>query len=175
MDMKRIIAMLMMAVVIAGTMVEAEAKDRNVRSGEVISLIRNYNLEEGFEVVSVGNLGLGLAKMVARIAAESEEEKAVVNLMTGLNKVLVVEYEDASQEKKDSFNAKISKLLTEAEKIIEVKDDGETVNIYGTSADDGETIDDLMIFIPEESTLVCLFGSISSKAVADVMAASNKS
>ncbi len=167
--MKRIIIVLTAVAVMAGTAFDAAARGRRTNSSEVVELIRSYNHEEGFEFVSVGNMGLGLMKMIARAAAETEEEKAAVNMIKGIGKIYVVEYEDAAQGMKDSFNQKVSRVLDGAEKILEVKDDGETVNIYGTSADDGETISDLMIYVPEECALVCLFGTISSKNIADLI------
>ncbi len=169
MDMKKILAILMMAVIAVGSVIEAGAVNRKVRSSEVVDLVKNYNHEDGFEVVSVGSLGMGLARMVARAAAETEEDKAALGVINNINKVVAVEYSDIAPAKKEAFNAKLSKLLDGAEKIIEVKDDGDTVNIYGTSADNGETIDDIIIFVPEECALVCLFGSVSSKNIAGLV------
>ncbi len=123
-------------------------------------------------MVAVGNMGLGLMKMIARISAETEEDKAAVELIDGVGKIFALEYGDAAQAEKDSFNAKISRVLDTAEKIVEVKDGGETVNIYGTSSDDGESIDDLIIFVPEECALVCLFGTVSSKGIAAIIESS---
>ncbi len=159
----------MVAVMTAATVAHAGAETRKVKSEEVIGLVKNYNHEDGFEVVSVGSLGMGLARLVARAAAETEEDKAALGVINDINRVVAVEYSDVAPAKKEAFNAKLSKLLDGAEKIIEVKDDGDTVNIYGTSADNGETIDDIIIFVPEECALVCLFGSISSKSITDLM------
>jgi hypothetical protein len=55
-----------------------------------------------------------------------------------------------------------------------VKDEEETVNIYGTSVNGGESIDDLMIFIPEDCTLVCILGSISAERIADLIEKANE-
>ncbi len=171
--MKRIIVFLVAVAIVAGTAVEAGARAKKARSGELIGLVKNYKHEDGFEVVSVGSLGMGLMKMIARASAETEEDKAAIDVIKDIGKVVVVEYSDADSGRRDSFNSRIAKVLDGAEKIVEVKDDGETVNIYGTSADDGESIDDIVIFIPEDCTLVCLFGTISSKNIADLVTVSN--
>ena len=55
-----------------------------------------------------------------------------------------------------------------------MKEEGETVNIYGTSVNGGESIDDLMIFIPEDCTLVCILGSISAERIADLIEKANE-
>ncbi len=170
--------MVLMALAVAvGPAVEAEAAEManaadKAKSGEVIDLIKNYKSEQGFNVVSVGSFGLGLMKMAAKASAETEEDKAAVEFMDGIEKIFAVEYDDAAPARKADFNAKLSKLLDSAGKIMEMKEGGETVNIYGTSADHGESIDDLIIFIPEECSLVCLFGSISSKNITDLIEAS---
>lgn len=182
--MKRILMVLMALAVAVGPAVEAGAAEmanaamtaerpaKDVKSGEVIDLIKNYKSDKGFNVVSVGSFGLGFMKMMAKASAKTEEDKAAVDFMNGIEKIVAVEYDDAAPARKTDFNSRLTKLLESAEKVMEVKDGGETVNIYGTSADHGESIDDLIIFIPEECALVCLFGSISAKSIADLMEAS---
>ena len=53
--------------------------------------------------------------------------------------------------------------------IMEIKDEGETLNLYGTSSDDGSSIEDIILYVPEDHTLICLFGSISSQKIADIV------
>ena len=108
------------------------------------------------------------------MSAETEEDRAALAILNGINKVVVVTYEDATEAKQKEFNSKLSKLLNNAEKILEVKDEGDTVNIYGTSVNGGESIDDLMIFIPEDYTLICILGSISAERIADLIKIANE-
>lgn len=169
-DMKRFIAIVLLAAFAAGMgYQESKAAGRKVNSGDMASLVREYNLYQGFDVVSVGGLGLGLVKMIAKASAESEEDRMALEAIDGLRKIIVVDYEAAEQDRKDSFSRRAVRILKDAEKILEVKEDGETVNIYGTTASDGERIDDLIVFIPEECTLICLFGSISADKIADIV------
>lgn len=169
-DMKRLIAIVLLAAFTAGIgSPESKAAGRKVNSGDMASLVREYNLYQGFDVVSVGGLGLGLVKMIAKASAENEEDRMALEVIDGLRKIIVVDYMAAEQDRKDSFSRKAAGILKNAEKIIEVKEDGETVNVYGTAASDGERIDDLIVFIPEECTLICLFGSISSDKIADIV------
>lgn len=169
-DMKRLIAIVLLAAFAAGIgSPESKASGRKVNSGDMASLVREYNLYQGFDVVSVSGLGLGLVKMIAKASAENEEDRMALEVIDGLRKIIVVDYMAAEQDRKDSFSRKAAGLLKNAEKIIEVKEDGETVNVYGTAASDGDRIDDLIVFIPEECTLICLFGSISSDKIADIV------
>ena len=179
--MKRIIfIMLMMAGVVCGVSASgtpapgAEAADRGkANTRDVIGLVRNYNHHEGFEVLSVGKLGISLVHMIANANAD-EDEKAALGILRDINKVVVVSYDEADEAKQQAFNARMGKVLDGAEKILEVKDEGETVNIYGTSVNGGESIDDLMIFIPEDCTLVCILGSISAERIADLIEKANE-
>ena len=88
--------------------------------------------------------------------------------------MVVVNYEDATTADQKAVNSKLSKLLSDAEMIMEIKDEGDNVNIYGTSVNGGESSDDLMIFIPEEYTLVCVLGSISAERISDLIKIANE-
>ena len=150
------------------------AANRNVDTRNIINTINDYRHVSGVQVISVGKLGLGLAKVVASLSAESEEGKAALTILNGINKVVVVNYEDATSAKQKELNSKLSKLFNSAEKIIEVKDEEDTVNIYGTSVNGGESINDLMIFIPEDYTLICILGSISAERIAELIKIANE-
>lgn len=140
---------------------------------DVISLVRNYKHHDDFEVISVGKLGLSLAHMIANASAD-EDEKAALGILRDINKVVVVNYDEADVAKQQAFNVRMGKILYGAEKILEVKEEGETVNIYGTSVNGGESIDDLIIFIPEDCSLVCILGSISAERIADLIEKTNE-
>ena len=148
------------------------AEYKNTNSGAVTDLIREYNLTEGFETVSVGGLGLGLIKMIA-MPSMDEEERAALEIMDGLRRIVVLDYEEADSSQRESFTRRMTDILDRSEKIMEVKDEGDILNIYGTCADDGDSIDDLMIFSPGDCSLICLFGSISSQKVADLIEMAN--
>lgn len=150
------------------------AANGNVDTRNIISTISDYKHVSGVQVISVGKLGLGLAKVVANLSAESEEDKAALAILNGINKVVVVNYEDATAAKEKELNSKFSELLNNAEKIIEVKDEEDTIHIYGTSANGGGSIDDLMIFIPKDYTLICVLGSISAERIADLIKIANE-
>jgi len=148
--------------------------DEKVRYGEVAGLVREYRQKDGFEVVSAGGFILGLLKMVAKASAETREDREFLEVMDNLDRVVVVEYYGASQSDKDSFRRKASGILKDAEKIIEVKEEGETLNVYGTTGRKGDRIEDIVIFIPEDCTMICLFGSISTDKIAELLEMTNE-
>ena len=107
--------------------------------------------------------------MIAKASADSPEDREMLDILNNLNRILVVEYEDAGQSGRDSFNRKMEGILEGREKIMEIKDEGETLNLYGTSSDDGSSIEDIILYLPEDHTLICLFGSNSSQKIADIV------
>lgn len=145
------------------------AANQNTDAKNIISTVSDYKDVSGVEVISVGKLGLGLTKIITNLSAESKEDKAILALLNGINKLLLVNYEEAALAKRKELNSKLSELFNNAEKILEFKDEEETVNIYGTSANGGKSIQNLMIFIPEDYTLICALGSIRAEKIADLI------
>ncbi len=170
MDMKIIIAFFIAAAVAAGTCFNAGAQTTGAKSEDVINLVHSYSGKDGFQVISVGKFGINIAKVFAKKSAETKEEKKeIMEFMDGLQQMVVVDFEDAADSQKAEFKSKIADFLKNSEKIVEMKDKGESMNIYGSSSDDGETIDDLIIYAPEDCALICLFGKVSAKNISEMM------
>ena len=169
--MKRIILIVLLVAAVVGA---SAGEKRNLATDAVLQLVKDYRGKPGFETISVGKMGLGLVRMVLSAEADDPEEKAVLDMIKGVNKFVVVNYEDASQTARAAFAAKLNGLFGKTEKIIEVKDGEDEVNIYGTSVNGGESIDDIMIYIPSDCTLICVLGSISADRIADIIEMSNE-
>ncbi len=173
--MKKIIAMVMLVVMTAGTGISpAAAQKGSVDSSAILKLVDKYSGEDGFETVSFGNLAVWLMKMAANAKAQTPEDKAALDVLSGIHKFVAMEYEDASASAKSSFDKEISALLAGAEKIVEVKDGGDSVNIYGTLSKNGDKIRDVIIHVPEESSIVCIFGTVDVKDLGTVMKTANE-
>ena len=171
--MKHIISVIMLVVLIAGTgscKSAPAATEKNVETGATQQLINKYKGEEGFEVMSFGGLALGLVKMAANASSDAED----LNILDGIRNFVVVEYYDAAADKKAAFNEEMAELLKDASKIMEVKDEGDKVEIYGTLSGDGERISDVVIYIPEESSFLCFFGNIRTKDIGAMMQMANE-
>ena len=170
--MKKVIAFIMLVVVTTGTGISqaAVAKDKD----GIADLIRKYEGSEGFEIISFGSFPMGLVKLMANAAADCPEDREALDILDGIHKFAVVEYAGASAERKSAFNKDMSALLKDAEKMIEVKDEGDSVDIYGTLSDDGKKISDVIIHIPEDCTFVCFFGNIRTEDLGDVVKMANE-
>lgn len=173
--MKKVIAMVMLVVMTAGTgIIHASAQKGSVDSSAILKVVGKYQGKEGFETVTFGNLAVGFVKMIANATAQTPEDKAALDMLSGIRKFVAVEYEDASASAKSSFDKEISALLAGTEKIVEVKDGGDSVDIYGTLSKDGDKISDIIIHVPEGSSIVCLFGTLDVKDLGTVMKTANE-
>ena len=173
--MKKIISVIMLAVMTSGTVVcQAAAHKDKVNPSAIVALVEKYEGKEGFETVTFGNLAVSLVKLIANATALTPEDKAALDVMDGISKFIAVEYQGASASEKASFNKEVTALLGDAEKIVEVKDAGDSVDIYGTLSKDGEKIRDIIIHVPEESSLVCIFGTVDIKDLGTVINTTNE-
>lgn len=139
-----------------------------VSKSRVVNLVQAYRGCPGFEVVNVGPLGLSLMKALARVSGETEEDEdlaLVLQAADGLRGVAIVDYSEASDRDKRKFSEKAAKLFMESEKLVEIKDEGERVLMYGTSDESGTVISDFVLFAPDECALICLFGDIPIETV----------
>ena len=173
--MKQFISVIMLVILIAGTgscKSAPAASERKVETSATQHLINKYKDETGFEVMSFGGLALGLVKMAANASSDAEDDG--LDIFEGIRKFIVVEYYDAAADKKAAFNEDVAELLKDASKIMEVKDAGDKVEIYGTLSKDGDRISDVVIYIPEESSFLCFFGSVRTKDFGAMMEMTNE-
>ncbi len=152
---------------------QASAADRKLDAADLSSLISSYENKEGFEMVKFGNLSMGLLKMVAKVTA-SEEDKKALDIFNGINKFIWVDYNDAQSTTKTAFSKELAAILDGVEKIIEVKDSGDSVDIYGNLSKDGERIENVLIHMSDECSLVCFFGSVNMKDLGEIAKMSNE-
>ena len=162
--MKKLFSIIMLAVLLtAPVSCKSPANKSKVDAGATEKLVNNYTGKDGFEVMSFGGMAMGLMKMLANATAGSAEDKEALNVLSGISKFVVVEYEGASDNDKQTFRKELALLLDGAEMIMEVNDSGEKVEIYGTLSKDGEKINDVIINIPEECNMICFFGKVNLK------------
>ena len=171
--MKKYVSILILAAMTAAMCFLADAKKKDLKTSEVVELVKEYRSEDGFEGVVVGKVALGLVKSLAKMSMD-KEDKAALKVISGIKKVVVAEYEDAAPQIREEFNKKAKDILDKAEKIIEAKDDGKEVHIYGTPAKSGEAISDIIVYVPGEYTLVCLLGSVSANDISRLIEMTNE-
>lgn len=157
--MKRIIiAILLVFISLAGF-----AKNGNGSSEKLMSLISEYNGRDGFEVIKVGSFGTSMLKAALKLGASKDEEedlKQALKLMKGINKMAIVDYEDASDKVRDAFNSRLERLLGSAELLMEMKDGDDCMKIYGIMDSECTQIRNFVMHAPGDGALICLFGTM---------------
>ncbi len=146
----------------------AEKPAKPVPGTQISMLINEYRLYDGFEAVKVGRLGTKIVKALIQSGAAHEDDpdlKDAVKVLKGIKRLAVVEYSDCAPEVRQGFSQKMSRLLSGAEMLMEVKDGSDIMRMYGVVDDRGDKVKDFVLFSPEDCTLICLFGSISLDSV----------
>ena len=131
------------------------------------SLVSSYKGTEGFEIVDIGGIGLGLLKAAARNAADKPEDREALKLFDGLKRLTVVDFSDAPADKREKFLRKANRILNGSELLMEAKDNDETVRIYGTSSKDGSVLEDIALLAGD--ALIFIRGTIRTEQITELM------
>lgn len=165
-------AIIMLAVLLVPVMTFAVDPGGKVSKAKVSSIVSHYRNKQGVEVVELGYLGTSLVKGLASLSSVNDKDaKDALMVLKGIKGLTVLSYEDASPELKTTINGKLEKLLKGADLLMEAKDEGETMRIYGTYSEKTGKVSDVVMFAPTEGTFIYLVGSFNldeiSKAVAN--------
>lgn len=166
--MKRIITLILAAFILMPA-APIPAQSKGVNKTQISALVREYSHRDGFDVVSIGSLGMRLMKMAAKASADSKEDREALDFLSKLNRVVIVSYEDADSDVKERFNSGLDRILRNQEKLLEAKSDGEAVHIFGELSDDGEMLKDVILRVPGSDALICLFGSLPASKIGDAI------
>ena len=160
--MKKLLITLLMLLTLGAA---ARPGDQNP---QLRSLVSSYKGTEGFEIVDIGSIGLGLLKAAARTAAETPEDREALELFNGLKRLTIVDFSEADPAVRAKFLRKADKIiLKNGELLMEAKDGSETVRIFATSSKDGNLLEDIVILA--DDALISIRGSIRADQVEDLM------
>ena len=138
---------------------------------QLAKLAGSFDKVEGFEVLKMGGLMMDVMKFAMKCAdsdelemddSDADEMKTAMAIMSGVKGMLMVDYEDASEKDRARFNARAEEILSKnVDLIMETTDDGELVRMYGKVLDDGATVQDFIIFSPDDGALMCFNGKLA--------------
>lgn len=169
--MKRILLMLSAAILLsAGICAQASAK--SMPRQRIINVVNGFRKTDGFEVVNIGRFGVFLMKSAAGLSADTEDDPELresLKLLEGINRLLVVEYEDGTARQRQLFNDRVASALRGCDLLMSAKEDGSSVEIYGTVDGDGGQVRDLVVFTPDDGALICVFGKVSMDSITKIM------
>ncbi|MBR1490657.1 MAG: DUF4252 domain-containing protein [Bacteroidales bacterium] len=164
--MKRILITLCMALCLASTAWAGNP------GGKIRSLVTSFKGTKGFDVVDLGGPAMLLLKAAARAEVDDPEDRAAMDLFRSLRRLTVVDFSEAAPEKREKFLRKLDRILAGEEVLMEAKDGGEKVAIYGLTSKDGSRIDD--IIIRADDALISVRGSIRTDQVEALMKQASK-
>lgn len=167
-DMKRIIAVLLTITVAAGTLGAAPRE----RLREVVADCSRY---DGVETVRLGGVATFLVTSVLSQyivqAADGDEEVAdVLRLARGVRKLYVMEYSGCGDADRSKIDRRLRRALKHRDILLEVKDGEDGVQIYCKYDEKHDRVSDVVLYMPGDHTLICLFGRISMGALTALMA-----
>ena len=130
-------------------------------------IVKQYSHREGFEVMNLGRFLVGTLRAAALLDSDmDEEDRAALNAFSRVNRLVVVDFEDASEADKTSFRRKVEKVLDKMELIMEAKDSGKTIRIYGIQ--DDTNLKDVILY-SSDGTLLSVSGSIDLEHIGELM------
>lgn len=155
--------------------------DNKTSHQRLMNIVSEYKGCSGFEVLKLGRFPVSMLKGAARIAvrtqAEDEEERRememAIDVLNGINRMAVVDYEDASQRDKKSFDTKVSSVLKDYSLLASVSEEDENMDMYGIVDEGGTEVSDFVMYVRGEA-LICLFGNISMESVAKMVQEENR-
>ena len=141
-----------------------------VKKGQLASLVTEYRNVEGVELVRLGTLATSAIKTTIRVSAKDDpDSKQALRLLNGIRRLTIFEYEDCEASVKHEINNKLQRILRGSELLMEVKDESDTMQMYGIIDEDGESVRDFVLYTPADCALICIFGKVSMDAVAKII------
>lgn len=138
------------------------------------ALVSSYRGTSGFEVVNIGRPFIGLVKLILRTQAHDAEEKALLDALSGVTRLTVLDYEDAPERVKTEFARKVNRILSDDQLLMEAADGGDKVRIYGILSEDGNTIRDVILHEEGDGNLVCFSGKIRADKLETLIAKTDR-
>lgn len=149
----------------------AARPQKRVSQRELSSVVSEFRHCDGVEVMRLGRLGTALVKGVAVHVDDNDDDlREIRQALRGIKGVTVMEYESAAPEVRERVNRRLSSILGKREILMEVKDDGEKVQIFGVLDDATGLVRDIVFHSPSDCALICMFGSLPLDVIGKIAA-----
>ncbi len=168
-SMKRIIIVISI-LALASVVCQAGDDGAGISSDRLTSVISEFRDKEGVEVITVRKFGISLLKKMIKASADNDEDtRAMLKIIDGIKKVSIVDYCKCADADKSNFTRRLNQILNPDDLIMEVRDDGEVMKMFGITNDRSGTVGDFVLHSPSDGVLICLFGTISLEGITSVM------
>lgn len=165
-EMKRYLLLITLALSLCPFCLAGNSGQDNIR--RINQLVSEYSSHPDFNVVRLGRLGLAAVKVVIRHDLD-EDSLALLNAIKDIKQITIADYEDCPADVRDRFASRLSKLLDKDMLLMEAKDSGEKMEIYGEPSERGDELTDLILNVPGSGALICIRGRLKMKDVAKIM------
>ena len=135
-------------------------------SGKIRTLVNDFRDQPGFEVVEMGPVALGLIRAAARGEVKNDDDRKALQVFKDIKRLTVLDFSDADAAHKEKFLRKAKRILADEEMLMEAKDDGETVRIYGLS-NVSDILEDVIILAGD--ALISVHGKIRADLVGELI------
>ncbi len=136
-------------------------------AGKIRTLMNEFRDEPGFEVVDMGPLALGLIRAAARTEAKNDDDRKALQVFKDIKRLTVLDFSDADAAHKEKFLRKAKRILADEEMLMEAKDGGETVRIYGLSNAAGDILEDIILLAGD--ALISVRGKIRADLIGELV------
>ena len=140
---------------------------------ELDKVIETIKQNKDADVVRLGRLGMSIFRIALEEEGDDEEDKAILALMKDTKKMTIADYSDCFQADRVKYSTSISQALARHEIIIEIKDDDETVTIYGIFDDKKGTVSDIVMYSPSDCSLILFDGKYEASTIGNLLANEN--
>ena len=136
-------------------------------AGKIRTLVNEFRNEPGFEIVDMGPVALGLIRAAARGEVKTEDDRKALQVFKDIKRLTILDFSDAEASRKEKFLRKAKRVLAEEEMLMEAKDGGETVRIYGMSNAAGDILEDIILLA--DDALISVRGKIRADLVGELV------
>jgi hypothetical protein len=158
--MKRLLLLFALALLPLAASAGAPAT-KKVSKTRITSVISEVRRQDGVEVVRLGRLGTSAIRGLVRVAArEDPDAREALAVLRGVRNLTVMEYDDCAPAVRERIARRLDAALDGSELLMEAKDEGTAMRIYGIVDERTDRVRDFVIHAPSEYALICIFGSI---------------
>ena len=136
-------------------------------AGKIRTLMNEFRDEPGFEVVDMGPVALGLIRAAARGEVKTEDDRKALQVFKDIKRLTILDFSDAEASRKEKFLRKAKRVLADEEMLMEAKDGGETVRIYGLSNAAGDILEDIILLAGD--ALISVRGKIRADLIGELV------
>ena len=137
------------------------------RTGKLRTLVNEFRGEPGFEVVEMGPIALGLIRAAAHGEVKNDDDRKALQVFKDIKRLTILDFSDADADRKEKFLRKAKRVLADEEMLMEAKDGGETVRIYGLSNAAGDILEDIILLAGD--ALISVRGKIRADLVGELV------